>query len=106
MENSEEGCSSMPQGNTGGMVVMVVAGARDSRAFRRAQRDAICWPRSASALVMGSSSSVGGTFGYLSPSSEPGISNTRFMVVAQVEREIGAVRRPCPRPSKGEGFFF
>lgn len=76
MENGKEGCAGKLQGNTDCMVV-VVAGGRDSRASRCAQRDAFCWARSASALAMGSNGSISGTFGCLSPSSEPGIYDTK-----------------------------
>ena len=51
------------------VVVVVIAGGQDSSSSRRVKRDAICWVRSASALAMGSDD--GGTFGCLSPSSEP-----------------------------------
>jgi hypothetical protein len=72
-------------GNTGDMVV-VVADGRDSRARRWAQREAICWMRSASTLAMGSDGSI--TFGC--PHENLTSMILDVMVADRVERERGS----------------
>ena len=105
MENDEEGCASMPQGNTGGMVEVVVAGGRDSRALGapretpsagRGQPMPWRWYPVAASVAPSATCRPHRTWH---------LQHMSWWQLGLRGRE-GAARRPCPRPSKREDFFF